>query len=84
MLELETYSPPSVPSLFQKKGKLRLLSDDSARVSRVLSELWLLPQDRSTEHSQPGTLLEGGQHCELRGGLSPCMRVCWCLGRTHL
>lgn len=37
MLELETCSPPSVPSLFQKKGKLRLLSNDSARVSHILA-----------------------------------------------
>ena len=37
VLELETCNPPSVPSLFHRKGKLRQLSNDGAQVSRVLA-----------------------------------------------
>lgn len=44
--------------------------------SPALAWLCLPPQDRSSEHGWPGILLEGRQHCELHGGLSPCVCVC--------
>ena len=84
MSEVERCSPPHVPSLFHRKGKLRLLSDDSAQVScpglalsaapgqKLRARLaWDPPRGQAALWAPWGTL-----------PMRVC--VCWCLGRTHL